>query len=93
MGDTNLPPAPVSGGSNSTASVGSAVLKACEKIRARLLEAYQRTTPDLDPPDEAALLLKAGFPVSCYPGDAENLRVTSAEDLPVVEELLRRRSR
>jgi len=61
--------------------------------RARLQEAYQRRLPDLDPPDEAALLLKAGFPVSCYPGDAENLRVTSVEDLPVVEELLRRRSR
>jgi len=36
MGDTDLPAAPVSGGSNSTASVCSAVLKACEKIRARL---------------------------------------------------------
>jgi xanthine dehydrogenase YagR molybdenum-binding subunit len=36
MGDTDLPPAPVSGGSNSTASVCSAVLKACEKILTRL---------------------------------------------------------
>lgn len=36
MGDTDLPPAPVSGGSNSTASVCSAVLLACQKIRARL---------------------------------------------------------
>lgn len=39
MGDTNLPPAPVSGGSNSTASVCSAVLKACTQIRTRLFEA------------------------------------------------------
>lgn len=39
MGDTNLPPAPVSGGSNSTASVCSAVMKACEAIRARLFRA------------------------------------------------------
>jgi xanthine dehydrogenase YagR molybdenum-binding subunit len=39
MGDTNLPPAPVSGGSNSTASVCSVVLQACEKIRARLFRA------------------------------------------------------
>ncbi len=39
MGDSGLPPAPVSGGSNSTASVCSAVLKACEKIRARLRHA------------------------------------------------------
>jgi xanthine dehydrogenase YagR molybdenum-binding subunit len=39
MGDTNLPPAPVSGGSNSTASVCSAVLKACDQIRGRLFRA------------------------------------------------------
>jgi xanthine dehydrogenase YagR molybdenum-binding subunit len=39
MGDTDLPPAPVSGGSNSTASVCSAVLKACQQIRARLFQA------------------------------------------------------
>jgi xanthine dehydrogenase YagR molybdenum-binding subunit len=38
-GDTALPPAPVSGGSNSTASVGSAVLKACDAIRDKLFRA------------------------------------------------------
>ncbi|TIR61134.1 MAG: xanthine dehydrogenase family protein molybdopterin-binding subunit, partial [Mesorhizobium sp.] len=36
MGDSSLPPAPVSGGSISTASVCSAVLKACDAIRAKL---------------------------------------------------------
>ncbi len=35
-GDTRLPPAPVSGGSNSTASVCNAVAKACRDIRERL---------------------------------------------------------
>lgn len=39
MGDTSLPPAPVSGGSNSTASVCSSILKACDAIRARLFRA------------------------------------------------------
>ena len=39
MGDTDLPPAPVSGGSNSTASVCSAVLQACQQIRERLFHA------------------------------------------------------
>jgi xanthine dehydrogenase YagR molybdenum-binding subunit len=39
MGDTSLPPAPVAGGSNSTASVCSAVMKACEAIRGKLLHA------------------------------------------------------
>jgi len=45
MGDTELPPAPVSGGSNSTASVCSAVLQACRKIRARLQQAGASATP------------------------------------------------
>ncbi|MBV8456868.1 MAG: xanthine dehydrogenase family protein molybdopterin-binding subunit, partial [Acetobacteraceae bacterium] len=39
MGDTDLPPAPVSGGSNSTASVCSAVLTACRQIQDRLFGA------------------------------------------------------
>jgi xanthine dehydrogenase YagR molybdenum-binding subunit len=39
MGDSSLPPAPVSGGSNSTASVCSAVMKACDAIRAKLFHA------------------------------------------------------
>jgi xanthine dehydrogenase YagR molybdenum-binding subunit len=38
-GDTRLPPAPVAGGSNSTASVCNAVAKACEQIRDRLARA------------------------------------------------------
>jgi xanthine dehydrogenase YagR molybdenum-binding subunit len=38
-GDTELPPAPVSGGSNSTASVCSTVLKACQQIRQKLFTA------------------------------------------------------
>ncbi|HEY3785844.1 MAG TPA: xanthine dehydrogenase family protein molybdopterin-binding subunit [Steroidobacteraceae bacterium] len=38
MGDSELPPAPVAGGSNSTASVCSAVLMACKQIRTRLFE-------------------------------------------------------
>src|SRR5206468_8648293 len=36
LGDSTLPPAPVAGGSNTTASACSAVLKACDAIRARL---------------------------------------------------------
>ncbi|MFA6153724.1 xanthine dehydrogenase family protein molybdopterin-binding subunit [Mesorhizobium sp.] len=39
MGDSALPPAPVSGGSISTASVCSAVLKAADAVRARLFAA------------------------------------------------------
>jgi xanthine dehydrogenase YagR molybdenum-binding subunit len=41
MGDSELPPAPVSGGSNVTASVCTVVMQACEQIRARLAAAAQ----------------------------------------------------
>ena len=36
VGDLNLPPAPVAGGSNTTASACSTVMKTCEVIRAKL---------------------------------------------------------
>lgn len=39
LGDSDLPPAPVAGGSNSTASICNVVAKACEQIRSRLAEA------------------------------------------------------
>jgi xanthine dehydrogenase YagR molybdenum-binding subunit len=39
LGDTELPPAPVAGGSRTTASTCSAVLKACDAIRAKLFRA------------------------------------------------------
>jgi xanthine dehydrogenase YagR molybdenum-binding subunit len=41
LGDSNLPPAPVAGGSNTTASACSAVLKACEAIRSKLSRSMQ----------------------------------------------------
>jgi xanthine dehydrogenase YagR molybdenum-binding subunit len=36
LGDTSLPPAPVAGGSNTTASACSVVMKACDAIRTKL---------------------------------------------------------
>jgi xanthine dehydrogenase YagR molybdenum-binding subunit len=39
MGDSDLPPAPVSGGSISTASVCSAVMKACDAVRDKVFAA------------------------------------------------------
>jgi xanthine dehydrogenase YagR molybdenum-binding subunit len=39
IGDSNLPPAPVAGGSNSTASTCSAVMMVCDKVRQRLFRA------------------------------------------------------
>jgi xanthine dehydrogenase YagR molybdenum-binding subunit len=39
IGDSDLPPAPVAGGSNSTASTCSAVMMVCDRIRQRLFKA------------------------------------------------------
>ena len=39
VGDSRLPPAPVAGGSNTTATTCSAVLKTCDAIRAKLFHA------------------------------------------------------
>ena len=39
VGDSRLPPAPVAGGSNTTASACSAVMKACDAIRDKLFHA------------------------------------------------------
>jgi 2-C-methyl-D-erythritol 4-phosphate cytidylyltransferase len=61
-------------------------------MRALLHEAYQRAQRNLDPPDEATLVLSVGLPIHCYDGSHENVRVTSVDELPVVEELLRRRN-
>jgi xanthine dehydrogenase YagR molybdenum-binding subunit len=51
LGDSSLPPAPVAGGSNTTASACSAVMKACDAIRAKL--AYPRNTAQIDRATEA----------------------------------------
>lgn len=39
LGDSDLPPAPVAGGSNVTASVSNVLVKACEEVRAKIAEA------------------------------------------------------
>ncbi|WP_369725950.1 xanthine dehydrogenase family protein molybdopterin-binding subunit [Bradyrhizobium sp. LLZ17] len=39
LGDSDLPPAPVAGGSNSTASTCSAVMMVCDQVRQRLFKA------------------------------------------------------
>src|SRR6185437_13608773 len=44
LGDSDLPPAPVAGGSNTTASVCNVVAKTCEQIRNRIAEAAVAAT-------------------------------------------------
>lgn len=50
IGDSDLPPAPVAGGSNSTASTCSAVMMVCDRIRQRLFKAL---TPNESMVDKA----------------------------------------
>jgi xanthine dehydrogenase YagR molybdenum-binding subunit len=65
LGDSTLPPAPVAGGSNSTASVGNAVAKACDEVLAKraqgvngAIEAYAENMPKGAPSDGIAKLYK-----------------------------------
>ena len=63
LGDSDLPPAPVAGGSNTTASVCTVVMKACDEIRARraqgmqgAIEVYAENIPEGLPPDSIGKL-------------------------------------
>jgi xanthine dehydrogenase YagR molybdenum-binding subunit len=65
LGDSSLPPAPVAGGSNSTASVSHAVAKACAEIldkRAKgahgTVEAYVENIPEGAPPTAHEMMQK-----------------------------------
>jgi xanthine dehydrogenase YagR molybdenum-binding subunit len=65
VGDSSLPPAPVSGGSNSTASVSNAIAKACDGILekkaqggAGTLEVYVENIPEGAPPTAHEMLQK-----------------------------------
>ncbi len=49
LGDTDLPPAPVAGGSISTASVCSVVAQACDAIRAKLEQRIGAQPPTSSP--------------------------------------------
>jgi xanthine dehydrogenase YagR molybdenum-binding subunit len=68
LGDSSLPPAPVSGGSNSTASISHAVAKACDEILRKrgagekgTLEAYVENMPE-GAPSEAHEMMQKGQP-------------------------------
>jgi xanthine dehydrogenase YagR molybdenum-binding subunit len=65
LGDSDLPPAPVSGGSNSTASVSNVVAKACDDVLARksqgangVIEAYAENIPEGAPKEGIEKLYK-----------------------------------
>jgi xanthine dehydrogenase YagR molybdenum-binding subunit len=43
LGDTNLPPAPTQGGSNTTSTVGSAVYDACTALKEKIVEVFNQS--------------------------------------------------
>ena len=60
IGDFDLPPAPVAGGSNTTASVCNVVAKACEQVRARIAQAAVGAGRVFAGKDPATLVLANG---------------------------------
>jgi xanthine dehydrogenase YagR molybdenum-binding subunit len=81
LGDSTLPPAPVSGGSNSTASVGNVVSIACDEILAKraggangAVEAYAENVPKGDPPDAIKKLYKGQPSFTGGTESKENIR-------------------
>jgi xanthine dehydrogenase YagR molybdenum-binding subunit len=81
LGDSSLPPAPVAGGSNSTASVGNAVAKACDEILQKkssgqggTLEAYVENLPDGAPPNAHEMMQKGQPAFVRGEGAKENIR-------------------
>src|SRR5581483_10074832 len=81
IGDSNLPPCPVAGGSNNTASTGCAVTKACDAIRDRLARAgANQEAPQRRPPANVPETQGRGAPA---PQDARQLRETAFKKLGV----------
>ena len=73
LGDTELPPAPVAGGSNTTASVCNVVAKACQQIRARIANAAVAAPDGPFAGRDAATLVLAGGMLKDADGTAEPL--------------------
>lgn len=93
LGDSDLPPAPVAGGSNTTASVCTVVAKACEEIRQRIAAAAVAAPDGPFAGKDPARLMLAGTTLrdadgACEPIEKAISRVSNgaieayAENLP-----------
>jgi xanthine dehydrogenase YagR molybdenum-binding subunit len=76
LGDTVLPPAPVAGGSRTTASTCSAVLKACDAIRDKIFRAARSANDGALAGRDAADLSLAGGRVTASDGAGESFADT-----------------
>ena len=73
LGDTDLPPSPVAGGSNNTASIGTVVAKACEQARARIAHAAVQAADGPFHGQDPAKLVLAGGALRGPDGSSEKL--------------------
>jgi xanthine dehydrogenase YagR molybdenum-binding subunit len=74
LGDSELPPAPVAGGSNTTASVCNVVAMACEQIRERLAKAASSASNGLLAGKDATGLTLSGGMLKAPDGPSEKLQ-------------------
>src|SRR5262249_29881852 len=77
LGDSSLPNAPVEGGSFSAASVGSAVLAVCEKLRKKVFNLARKM--------ENSPLAEAQFKDVAFVDGAVSLRSDPSRKVPIVE--------
>jgi xanthine dehydrogenase YagR molybdenum-binding subunit len=60
LGDTLLPETPVSGGSQTAASIGTAVYEVCRALRRKLFDAFVKGTPEMASANVADLQIEKG---------------------------------
>jgi xanthine dehydrogenase YagR molybdenum-binding subunit len=98
LGDSALPPAPVAGGSNTTASVCSALIEACAAVRrkqaagsnAAVIEEYVEWRPEGTPEDAVAKLYQGG---TAFAGGSSGARTMYAFGAEFVEVRVHARTR
>jgi xanthine dehydrogenase YagR molybdenum-binding subunit len=87
LGDSNLPPAPVAGGSNSTASTCSTVMMVCDQVRQRLFKALMPNESVVDQAKETVGLGQTPSTAAAASGQRLDLaRAFDALGVGVVEE-------
>jgi len=78
LGDSELPPAPVAGGPNTTASVCNVVAQACEQIRSRIAQAAVAAKDGKFAGKDPRNLVLVGGELKGLDGDAEPLETAVA---------------
>lgn len=89
LGDTNLPKAPVHGGSMTTASVGSAAQAACEKIKEKLLGLANKDKNSVFKDAKAENLILENGKLKLKAGTKKSIaisKILKANDLTEIEE-------